>query len=412
MLETLWRHHRVRLRAALLRRLRDLDTVDEALSAAFLAAQVHWGGSEANSEPPKDPAAWLYRVALRKALDQRARAQTRHQAQDRLAVESSLSDELADDPAIVPENRLGLFFHCAHPALSEPARVALILRSCCDVNVERIAQSFFEAPATTAQRIVRAKAKLKAIGAAVEPESMGPLEDRLQTVLDVIEIIYDQSYRDIDGGVETAALAKDALQLSECLAQLLPLEPEVHGLLAILCLCESRRPSRLSAEGVLIPLSEQNYKLWDLGLLSRAAQTLETAARLARPGPLQIRALVHALAAKAVRTGTDQSRSILALYDQLCGMISGTAVYLARLSVLAEVEGAETALTAMDETDWPDSVRNSLSYWVTRADLLRRTARWQEAELAYTQALAANPGRAEARFLQERIGLLKHKMSP
>lgn len=414
-LESLWRQHRVRLRAALLGRLRDLDRVEEALSAALLAAQTHWGAAPCftrdgdtcpgGTRVPHDPAAWLYQVALRKAWDQSARERTRADNLPGLLLAAEAGREA--DESSLPENRLGLFFHCAHPALSEKARVALILRACCDVSVERIARSFFEDPATTAQRIVRGKQKLKAVGAAVTPEAMGSLTARLQTVLDVIEIIYDQSYRDIAGDNETAALGQDALVLAASLVELMPAAAEAHGLLAMLCFCESRRPARIDANGCLIPLDRQDPDLWNWETFHRGAQALEAASRLQAPGPLQVRAMIHALAARKVRTGEDLTRQILDLHDQLAHYASGPAVWLARLCALADVVGASPALAAMDELDWPEAVRSSLSYCVTRAELLWRSGRADEAAQVCLAALAAGPGEAERRFLVARLDQIR-----
>lgn len=281
------------------------------------------------------------------------------------------------------------------------------LRLCAGLPVERIAAAFTVDSPTVTRRLSRAKAKIKAAKLPLETPPPSAWQDRLAPVLSTIEIIYDQHYADIGGGVETQALAREAEDMARALASTLPDEPEVLGLLALINLTESRRPSRIDQDGAMIPLPEQDVRLWDRTRIDVAARLLEHAARLRSPGPYQIRAMIHALHARRLQDADTPWSDILCLYDALLALRPSPHVRINRAVALAEVDGLKAALEEVKDVL---SAKPKLSTWqplhAVRADLLSRLGRTDEAKAAFREAIASCSGSAERRYLIRRAALL------
>lgn len=390
-LDAAWRRDGGRLIAALARRFRDIDLAEECLAEAAARAQAAW------TEAPSNPSGWLYKTALRIGIDRlRSKARRPMSSLDGLEI-----DHMADDPE-TPDDRLSLYFLCCHPALSQDSQVALMLRLVTGLSVERIAKSFLAEPATILQRITRAKAK---IVAAVVPFDAPPRTEwpgRMPSLLAALSIIYDQSYADVGGGVEAEALAREAATLAETLAALSD-DAEAWGLAAVIRFCESRRPARIDAAGAMVPLDEQDVRLWRHGDIAMGAEQLSRAARRHAPGPWQIKALLHASHARRAETGQTPWSDIANLYDALMRLDPSPVVALNRALARAHLHGIDAALKEVDALNAEGALEAWLPFQAARADLLRRLKRREEACTAYRRALDLSPGLVEERFLRRRL---------
>lgn len=388
-----------RIVAALAARFRDLDIAEDGFAEACARAAETWP----RDGEPRDPAAWLYRVAQRGALD----ALRRRHIRERLPPEPedlapSAEDAMTDDAALIPDERLRLIFVCCHPAVAADARAALTLRLVCGLSTAEIARAFLVGEATLAQRLVRAKRKIAEAGVPFEIPGPDSWPGRLDAVLSTLEVAYAKAHEDAAGAGKHAGYASEILELTRVLAELLPAEPEALALAALVRYAEARRGARLDATGAMVPLSEQDPAFWRRPLIEAGDMYLRRAAAWAPPGPRALQAAIHAAwcARKSLAEPPPWPR-VLALYDALLACRDDPVVRLNRAVALAEVAGAATALAEVEALD-ARALGDFLPYQAVRADLLRRVGQAEPARAAYDAALALNPTPAERRWLEAR----------
>ncbi|MBY0423432.1 MAG: hypothetical protein K2Q06_14085 [Parvularculaceae bacterium] len=378
--------------AALVRRLRSIDLAEECLAEAALRAQAAWGAA-----PPADASGWLYVTALRCGVDRLRRA-TRFPQED----VDALDLEAAAPPAETPDDRLALYFLCAHPALSTDAQIALMLRLVAGLPVAEIARAFLADAPTILQRITRAKAKVAAAGLPFEAPPKAQWAERLPPLLSALSIVYDQSYVDVGGGVEPEALGREATLLAETVAALSD-HPEAHGLAATIRFCESRRPARIDRDGAMIPLDQQDPKLWRRADIDAAAEHLRRAARRRAPGPFQVMALIHAAHARRIAGEPAPTEEIAHLYDALLRLEPSPVVALNAALARAAAGASDDALVAVERLAEAHDLDDWQPYHAAHADLLRRAGRRAESQAAYARAIALAKGRAERLYLEARL---------
>ncbi len=393
-----------RIRAALAMRFRDLDMAEEAFAFASLQAVETWR----RDGPPRDPAAWLYAVGRRRAFDIGRRAKVRTDAVHD-------APEPAPDPESIliaafepiPDERLRLIFICCHPALAPEARIALTLRTLCGLSVERIARAWLTTEVAMMQRLTRAKRKIRDARIRFEIPEPDAWGERLAAVLATLEIAYAQAYEDAAGASDAADLAGEALRLSGLLADLLPEEPEVLGLAALIRLTESRRPARLDDMGAMVPLSEQDVNLWDGRLIAEAVALMRRAAELGHSGPYQLMAAIHAAHASRIETGATPWADIVALYDILLSVRPSAVAAVNRAVAVAEAQTADAGLAALAAVEGPERLAAWLPYQAARAGLCAKAGHEAEAAEALKAALALHPAPAERLFLERRLAALR-----
>ncbi len=331
--EAVFREEYGRAVSVLVRAFGDIDLAEEGVQEAFAVAAERW---VADGLPPS-PAGWIITTARRKVLDRLRREGTRddRQAQSVLLYER---DAPGDQDLAVQDDRLRLIFTCCHPALAPPARVALTLRLLGGLTTGEIARAFVVSETTMAQRISRAKAKIRDAGIPYRVPSGPELPDRLRSVLVVVYLVFNEGYAATSGeSLAREELTAEAIRLGRLLAALMPDEPEVLGLLALMLLIEARRPARTDAHGALVPLPEQDRSLWDRGLIAEGQSIVRGCLRRNLPGPYQIQAAINAVHTDAASAGATDWRQILALYDQLTVFDRSPVVALNRAVALAEV---------------------------------------------------------------------------
>ncbi len=391
--ERVFREEYGRAVAALVRHFGDVDAAEEAVQDAFTAAVQRWPSAGL----PPSPAGWIITTARNRAIDRLRREASR---EDRHAQAALLhaSREPVEEGA-VRDDRLRLIFTCCHPALSTGARVALTLRLLGGLTTAEIARAFLVAEPSMAQRLVRAKGKIRDARIPYRVPSEADLPGRLRAVLAVVYLIFNEGYTASSGDrLVREDLCAEAVRLGRLLAELMPDEPEVMGLLALMLLIESRRATRASAGGDLVLLADQNRDLWDRGLISEGLELVRRCLALNRPGPYQIQAAINAVHSDAPVASATDWRQILRLYDQLLSMAPGPVVALNRAVALAEVEGPDAALALLDGLD----LDGYHLFHAIRADLLRRVGRNDEASLAYAAAIARTDNARERAFLERR----------
>lgn len=387
-----------RVIAALAARFRDLDLAEESFAEACARAAATW-----DHEAPRDPAAWLFRVAERAALDAIRRRSVRAAAwlpdpEPDLDAEQRL---MADD-RIIADERLRLIFTCCHPALAPDARTALTLKLVCGLSIGEIAAAFLTAETALAQRIVRAKRKIADAGIAYEVPGPEAWPERLEAVLSTLEIAYGHAHADAAGTGRHAGYAAEMLEVTAVLAALAPHEPDAHALAATVRFAEARRPARTDADGVMVPLDRQHPRDWDRSLIVEGRQYLGRALSAGAPGERTLRALVHAeWCARVSLAAPAPWGAVKLLYDALLALREDPIVRLNRAVALAEVTGPETALAEVDALADPALAR-FLPYHAVRADLLARIGRRDSADSAYAAALSLEPNEAERRWLLAR----------
>ncbi len=387
---------RPRVVAALAGRLRDLDLAEDAFADAAAAALVAWP-----NQAPRDPAAWLWRAALRRAIDAKRRAAVRARAVLDAPEPLPTPEEAlmaADEP--FPDERLKLIFVCCHPALAADSRAALTLKVVCGLSTERLARAFFTAEPAMLQRITRAKRKIAGAGVPFEVPARAAWPERLEAVLVTLEIAYAQAYEDAAlADRDAAPFAAEILRLSGLLAELMPGEPEVLALAALVRFAEARRPARLDDAGAMVPPPEQDIRLWRRDLIAEGAGLLDRAAALGRSGPRQILAAIHATHCARVETGRTDWPTIAALYDILSALRPHAAVAVNRAVAVGEARGADAGLAELARID---GLEGWLPYQAARAALSARDGRRDEARDAYAAALALEPPPAERLWLERR----------
>jgi RNA polymerase sigma-70 factor, ECF subfamily len=402
-LERVFRAASGRIIAALAARFRDLALAEDSFSEACLRALRAWP----ERGVPNDPTAWLYRVADRIALDalRRQRTALRH-APEVPSPEPNVEDAMVDDSSVIPDERLRLIFICCHPAVAPEARAALTLRLVCGLTVTEIARAFLVEEPTLAQRLVRAKRKIASAGVPFELPSPDLWPERLDAVLSTLEVAYSKAHEDAAGAGSHAGFALEMLGLTKLLTDLVPEAGEVYALAALVRYAEGRRPARMDAEGVMVPLSEQDPKLWRRDLIEEADALLERAAKLA---PSSARTLQAGLqAAWCSRRSLDNAAPwplVLRLYDRLLAVRDDPIVRLNRAVALAAVAGPEAALTELRAMDGSKLARFA-PYHAVRAELLARNGRVADARTAYEAILALEPPPAERRWLTRQLARL------
>lgn len=387
-----------RIVAALAARFRDLDIAEDAFAEASARAVETWP-----RDPPRDGAAWLYRVAQRCALDALRRRATR----ERMQVEPpepapSAEDAMLDDGHLISDERLRLIFVCCHPAVAIEARAALTLRLVCGLSTRDIARAFLVQEAALSQRLVRAKRKISEAGVPFEIPVPSAWPERLDAVLSTLEVAYAKAHEDAAGATAHAGFATEMLELTRVLAQMMPQESEVLALAATVRFAEARRPARLDDSGAMVPLSEQDPRVFTQSLIAEGNAYLERAAQTDRPGVRALQAAIHATWCERPDLAAPPPwPRVLALYDLLMIQRDDAVTRLNRSVAVAEVAGLLPALAEVEALD-REAMRDFLPYHAVRADLLRRLGRHEEARLSYDAALALDPAPAERLFLARR----------
>lgn len=400
LLDQTFREAGGRVTAALAARFRDLDLAEDALSEAMARAAERWG-----DDPPGDPAAWLYAVASRCALDRiRRRTTASTHAPDPPSPPSTPEEDVMrlDDP--IPDERLRLIFVCCHPALAPEARAPLTLKVVCGLSTAEIARAFLLPEPTLAQRLVRAKRKIAAAGVPFDVPGPGHWPERMDAVLSTLEVAYAQAHADAALAGPHADFAREILTLSGVLATLTPDESEVLALAATIRFAEARRPARLGPDGAMTPLSEQDPQDWDEALNAQAETLLARSVHLSRrsqrqPGSRALQAAVHAAHASRRRTGATPWADIVGLYDALSALRPDPVVAVNRAVAVGEAYGPQAGLAALEGAGQPDW----LPFQAALADLLRRAGDAAGSTRAYRAALAMKPAPAEALLLSKRL---------
>jgi RNA polymerase sigma-70 factor (ECF subfamily) len=393
-----------RVLATLIRLLGDFDVAEEALHDAFRAALEQWP----RDGVPANPRAWLVSAGRFKAIDS-MRRRARFDALDDVGDKADIA---VDDPAAwadeesVEDDRLRLIFTCCHPALSPDAQVALTLREVCGLTTEEIAQAFLTPAPTLAQRIVRAKAKIRVARIPYQVPTHADLPERLETVLRVIYLVFNEGYTASSGASVTRHdLSAEAIRLGRLLVELLP-EPEAQGLLALMLLHESRRTARTSMSGELVRLDDQDRSLWDRGQIAEGTRIIERALSSGRVGPYTIQAAIAAVHAEAPTAAETDWAEIVGLYDVLSRGDSSPVIELNRAVAVAMRDGPEAGLHLIDAIlERGDLLDYRLAH-AARADLCRRLGRTADALASYKRALALTRQEPERRFLERRLAEL------
>lgn len=387
--------------ATLIRLLGDFDAAEEALHEAFAAAIEQWPREGA----PTNPRAWLVSTGRFKAIDG-MRRRARHDASlNELAkqIECTTSDLPEQEDEHIEDDRLRLIFTCCYPALAEEAQLAMTLREICGLTTEEIAHAFLTKPATIAQRIVRAKAKIRDARIPYEVPPSSELPERIETVLRVVYLLFNEGYSASFGtSLTRAELSDEAIRLGRLLLQLLP-EPDVIGLLALMLLHESRRPARTSATGDLVLLEQQDRSLWNRAQISEGISLVERALSMKCVGPYTLQAAIAAVHAEAFSSGETDWAQIIALYDLLLRVEPSPIVQLNRAVAVAMRDGPAKGLELVDSLlEFGGLAQYHLAH-ATRADFCRRLGKNADAQASYQRALALAKQEPERRFLKNRM---------
>ena len=403
-IETLYRSESGRVLATLVRLLGDLDVAEEAMHEAFAVALESWP----QTGIPDKPRPWLISTARFKAIDaMRRRARFDEAQKDLVAHLESLANNVPIEDEEIDDDRLRLIFTCCHPALPPEGQVALTLREICGLTTEEIARAFLVTPATLAQRIVRAKAKIRETPIPYEVPTPQELPERLDAVLQVVYLVFNEGYSAAAGAeVTRAELTGEAIRLGRLLTELQP-EPEVIGLLALMLLQESRRAARTSSTGELILLKNQDRSLWNREHIAEGVALVERALSSRRFGAYTLQAAIAAVHAEAQSTAATDWRQIVVLYNQLLRIQPSPVVLLNRAVAIAMCDGPEAGLTHIDALLEHGELSNYYLAHSARADLCRQLGRTDEARASYEKALTLTQQEPERQFLQERIRQLK-----
>ncbi len=398
--------------ASLIRRSGSFELAEESLQEAFSAALASWG----HKGTPQNPAAWLTRVAHRKLVDTLRREKTKSEKQSELEYETrrlqdegfpSQLDEGPDSNLVHPDDRLRLIFTCCHPSLKQEAQVALTLRTLGGLATHEIARAFLLPEPTLAQRLVRAKNKIRVARIPYQVPPREVLPERLAAVKAVIYLIFNEGYAATSGkNLIRNDLCLEAIRLARVLCCLLPEaahEPENLGLLALMLLQDSRRSARINPQGELTTLDEQDRALWNRDEIEEGLRLVETALRLRRVGPYQLQAAIAAVHAEAKTAAETDWRQIVALYSALMRIDKSPIVALNHAAAVAMSEGFAKGLGLIDEVGAGGKLEQYYFFHAARADLLRRLERYDEAAIAYSQALPLTSNEVEQTYVRRRL---------
>jgi RNA polymerase sigma-70 factor (ECF subfamily) len=385
-----------KLIAFLVARTGDMAGAEDALSDAFATALAEWP----TAGVPANPRAWLATVARRKQIDQFRRRRTRRDASDHIALLARELDAARSDAAIIPDERLGLLFVCAHPAIEAAVRAPLMLRTVLGLDTASIASAFLIAPATMGQRLVRAQSRIKLACIPFRVPEPAELHDRLEAVLDAIYAAFAAGWSDPAGTeVRRRDLANEAIWLGRLTVSLLPEAPEALGLLALMLYAEARRIARRGVRGEYVPLAEQDPSCWDQAMIAEAETVLRQAGTMGVVGRFQLEAAIQSAHVVRRLTGQADWVAIERLYAALASMSDSPVVAINRAVAIAETQSAEAGLALLDTVACDNRVAEYQPYWAARAGLLTRAGRAVAADDAYRRAIGLEPDPAVREFL-------------
>ncbi|MET8123856.1 sigma-70 family RNA polymerase sigma factor [Micromonospora sp. NPDC005189] len=397
-----FREERGRLLASLVHRFGDLDLAEEVTSEAIEAALVHWP----TDGVPSRPGAWLLTTARRRAVDRLRRDRVLATRLAVLKAEAERADPAppADADQDLPDDRLSLFFTCAHPALAAQDRGALTLRFLAGLTTTEVARAFLVPPATMAQRLVRAKRKIRDARIPFRVPGADELPDRLPTVLQAVYSVFTEGYAASSGpDLQRIDLAEEAIRLGRILRRLLPAEREVAGLLGLMLLVHARRAARTGPDGAMILLDDQDRGRWDRPMIEEGCELVVVALTGRAPGPYGVQAAIAALHDEAADVASTDWPQVVALYDVLLSLVPSPVVALNRAAAVAMRDGPEAGLALLDELADDPRLRGYHPYPAARADLLRRLGRHDEAAAAYRSALTLVGTEPERAYLLRQL---------
>jgi RNA polymerase sigma-70 factor (ECF subfamily) len=394
-----WRAESRRVLATLIRLMGDFDVAEEALSEAFAAALARWPSEGV----PAAPRAWLVSAGRFRAIDALRRRARFDASLATIAERLDRDAPVETDDRHVADDALRLVFTCCHPAIAAEAQAALTLREVCGLTTEEIARAFLVPAPTIAQRIVRAKARIRDEKIPYQVPSRGELPERLDAVLRVVYLVFNEGYAASSGAsVVRTDLSAEAIRLARQLLELLP-EPEVQGLLALMLLHDARRAARVSSDGELVALDDQDRSLWDRRAIAEGAALVETALRSRRFGPYTLQAAIAAVHAEAPSAAGTDWRQIVGLYDLLLRVTASPVVELNRAVAVAMDEGLDAGIALVDALATRGELADYLPAHAARADLCRRAGRLADAAVSYRRAMALARQEPERRFLARRL---------